>query len=96
SALGWVLYIAYNVNGNIIGHSNVEFHNPLSRVRLFSFFLPPVIYHALHHARWTGHYGFASTGLDGLLGTEFDDWKAVSRRVAGGEPLTDLKQRVPS
>jgi len=96
SALGWVAYIVYNVSGNIIGHVNVEFYNPFSRVRLLSVFMPPVIYHALHHARWTGHYGFASTGLDGLLRTEFDDWKAVSRRVASGEPLTSLKQRIPS
>jgi len=95
SALGWVLYITYNVAGNIIGHVNVEFHNPFGRSRAVSVVQPPVIYHALHHARWTGHYGFASTGLDGLFGTEFDDWRAVARRVDGGEPLTSLKQRVP-
>jgi len=94
SFAGWAAYIVYNISGNIIGHVNVEFHNPFGRGRLISVFQPPVIYHALHHARWTGHYGFASTGLDGLFGTEFADWRAVSRRVDGGQPLTDLKQRV--
>ena len=96
SFAGWAAYIVYNISGNIIGHVNVEFHNPFGRSRLVSVIQPPVIYHALHHARWTGHYGFASTGLDGLFSTEFADWQAVVRRVDGGQPLTSLKQRVTS
>ncbi len=94
SFAGWAAYIVYNISGNIIGHVNVEFHNPFGRGRMTTVIQPPVIYHALHHARWKGHYGFASTGLDGLFRTEFPDWRAVARRVDGGEPLTSLKQRL--
>ena len=90
---GWLAYLAFNVFGNIFGHSNVELGNPLTARRLVSLFQPPYLYHALHHARWTGHYGFASTGLDRLLGTEFPDWRPLLRQVLGGAPLTSLKAR---
>ncbi len=63
---------------------------PVSLVSLVS---PPFLYHALHHARWTGHYGFASAGLDGLLGTEFPDWRALHDRILAGRPLESLKTR---
>ncbi|MEZ4452100.1 MAG: sterol desaturase family protein [Nannocystaceae bacterium] len=94
SAEGFVAYVAFNVYGNIVGHANVEMVNPLARARLVSIFTPPFIYHALHHARWTGHYGFASTGLDRLFRTEFADWRAIAVRVDGGTPLRSLKERI--
>jgi len=94
SAEGWVAYLAFNVYGNIVGHANVELMSGLSRRRLASFFAPPFVYHALHHARWTGHYGFASSTLDRLLHTEFSDWRPIHERVAAGRALESLKERV--
>lgn len=93
SAEGLVAYLTFNVFGNIIGHSNFEPTGAASRVRLFSIFQPPFLYHALHHARWTGHYGFGSTGLDALFGTEFPDWRTLHARVLAGRPLESLKTR---
>ncbi len=93
SAEGWALYVVFNVYANIFGHSNVEMMPAPGRSRLVSFFAPPYIYHALHHARWVGHYGFGSTGLDRLLGTEFPDWRALHRQVDAGRPLESLKVR---
>jgi len=93
SAEGWVAYLAFNVYGNIVGHANVELMSALSRRRLVSLFTPPFLYHALHHARWTGHYGFASSTLDHLLHTEFSDWRPLHERVAAGRALESLKER---
>ena len=93
SAEGWLAYVGYNVFGNIFGHSNVELGPPMVRSRLVSVLQPPYVYHALHHARWVGNYGFASTGLDRLFGSEFGDWRALHRRVLDGRPLPTLKIR---
>ncbi len=94
SAEGWALFVAFNVFGNVFGHANVEMMRGAAvRTRLVSCFAPPYIYHGLHHARWVGHYGFGSTGLDRLLGTEFPDWRALHRQVDEGRPLESLKTR---
>jgi sterol desaturase/sphingolipid hydroxylase (fatty acid hydroxylase superfamily) len=93
SAEGWALYIVFNVFANIFGHSNVEMMPALGRKRVVSVFAPPYVYHALHHARWVGHYGFGSTGLDRLLGTEFPDWQALHRQIDAGRPLESLRVR---
>ena len=49
--------------------------------------------HALHHARWTGHFGFASTWADRLFRTEWSDWPELHARIWRGDALTTLKQR---
>jgi hypothetical protein len=54
------------------------------------------VYHALHHARWTGHYGFAAALMDRAFGTGWPDWFELHERVATGHPLTSLRQRGPS
>jgi sterol desaturase/sphingolipid hydroxylase (fatty acid hydroxylase superfamily) len=54
----------------------------------------PITYHCLHHARFLGHYGFATSWADELFGTQFDDWMAATVRVRGGEPLHSLRERV--
>lgn len=94
SAEGLAIYLAFNVFGNIIGHANFEPTTAASHQRLVSIFSPPFAYHALHHARWTGHYGFGSTMMDALLGTEFPDWRAVHARILAHRPLESLKTRV--
>jgi sterol desaturase/sphingolipid hydroxylase (fatty acid hydroxylase superfamily) len=94
SLVGWAAYMTYNVLGNIVGHANVESVPAAPGVRTLSLFSNVLTYHALHHARWTGHYGFATALMDRLFGTEWDDWQALHRRTASGDPLPHLRFRI--
>lgn len=89
----WLWYLAYNVIGNIVGHANVEIVKPTPTLWLTSTLVTVFTYHALHHARWTGHYSFASTWADRLFKTEWPDWLPLHARVWSGHPMTSLKQR---
>jgi len=94
SASGLVAYLAFNVYGNIVGHSNFEvFPRPITTSRAVSILAPPFLFHALHHARWTGHYGFACAWTDRLFRTEWQDWAELEERIQDGKPLTSLKDR---
>jgi sterol desaturase/sphingolipid hydroxylase (fatty acid hydroxylase superfamily) len=89
----WLAYLVYNFAGNIVGHANAEFFpQAWFRNRVFSTFAQPVICHALHHARWTGHYGFASLKYDRMVGSEFSDWTILHERVAAGHPMKSLRE----
>jgi Delta7-sterol 5-desaturase len=88
---GFVAYLAFNVTGNIIGHANAELTPPSPFLWAASVVTTAFTYHALHHARWTGHYGFASTWADRLFGTEWNDWPSLHARVWRQEPLDNLK-----
>jgi sterol desaturase/sphingolipid hydroxylase (fatty acid hydroxylase superfamily) len=92
SAAGWIAYIAYNVFGNIVGHSNVELA-PKRFLRWTSLASNAFVYHALHHARWNGHYGFAAALMDRCFRSEWPDWYELHERVDGGQPLEHLKVR---
>lgn len=93
SFVGWVGYIAFNVSGNLIGHSNIEPMPARMVTRTTALISPPFIIHALHHARWTGHHSFASLYMDRLFGTEWTDWPALHRIISAGSPLPSLKTR---
>lgn len=88
---GYVGYMAFNVSGNIVGHANVELGATGSRAA--ALFANPWIYHALHHARWTGHYSFQAALMDRAFGTEFADWPPLFDRVRSGHPLESLRAR---
>jgi sterol desaturase/sphingolipid hydroxylase (fatty acid hydroxylase superfamily) len=90
---GWAAYMAFNVSGNIVGHANVELTSRLNGTRVLSAFANPWVYHALHHARWTGHFGFQAAWMDRLFGSEFADWPALHARILGGQPMKSLKER---
>lgn len=91
---GWAGYIAFNVTGNIVGHSNVEMKMFPQGVWWGSVFgSNAFMYHALHHARWTGHYGFAASLMDRIFGTEWPDWPVLFRRIIAGQPMKSLKER---
>lgn len=90
---GWLAYLVYNYWGNIVGHVNVEVVPGLVGKRANSWAMHAITYHALHHARYTGHYGFGATFMDRLFGSEWSDWPALQSRVLAGEALTSLKQR---
>lgn len=92
SAEGWAAYLAFNVFGNIVGHSNVELVPRTPGLRFSALFSNTFVFHALHHARWTGHYSFQAALMDRLLGTEWRDWPALHAEIAAGNPLQSLKE----
>lgn len=94
SAVGLTGYLVFNVYGNLVGHSNFEvFGRRATMNRTLALVSPPFLFHALHHARWTGHYGFATAWTDRLLGTEWPDYLPLEERIQDGHPLTSLKVR---
>jgi sterol desaturase/sphingolipid hydroxylase (fatty acid hydroxylase superfamily) len=93
SPIGWGLYFLYNYSGNIVGHINAEPFPKLMSQRSQSWISHPVVYHSLHHARFLNHYGFGSTFMDRLLGTEWKDWAALHVRVRDGQPMKKLAER---
>jgi Delta7-sterol 5-desaturase len=93
SVEGWALYMAFNVFGNIVGHANVDPVPVLKGLRATSLLSNVFTYHALHHARWNGHYSFAAALMDRLCGTEWPDWQELHARVAAGEALPSLKEK---
>lgn len=90
---GWTAYMAFNVSGNVLGHANVELGGAKAGSRAASLFANPWLYHALHHARWTGHYSFQAALMDRVFGTEFSDWPVLFARVQKGRALASLKER---
>lgn len=90
---GVVAYLSYNIVGNIVGHAGVEVVPPSSTLRWRSLLATVFTYHALHHARWTGHYGYACTWTDRLLKTEWPDWMLLHQQVWNGQPMASLKER---
>lgn len=90
---GWAAYMFINVLGNVIGHANVELMPKVPNITHVAWAANPSVYHALHHARWQGHYGFQSAVMDRMFGTEFRDWPELHRRVSAREPLPALNTR---
>lgn len=90
---GWAAYLAFNVLGNIVGHANVEPNPPAAGSRAATWLVNVFVYHALHHARWNGHYSFQAAMMDRLFGTEFADWPALFAKVGAGKPMTSLKEK---
>lgn len=93
SFYGWLAYLAFNINGNIVGHANAEPTAKLAATRLASLFANPFVYHALHHARWTVNYSFQASIMDRLFGTEAPDWEDLYARVSSGNPLTRMDEK---
>lgn len=87
--VGYFVYLTYAVSGNIIGHLNVELAPPAMTRSPTVWLAHAYVFHALHHARFTRHFGFGSTFMDRLAGTEWDDWTDAYAQVTAGRPLTD-------
>ena len=90
---GFLGYLCWQAFANVLGHLNVEPFGTFFSKRFASWGAHPVIYHSLHHARYEGHLGFATTIYDRLLGTEYEDWEALHHRVVAGEALPRLQTR---
>lgn len=91
--LGLLAYLFYNFSGNVIGHVNCEIFPAIVGRRSASWLAHPIIYHALHHARYTGHYAFGASFMDRTFGSEWNDWPDLHAQVLAGSPMTSLKQR---
>jgi Delta7-sterol 5-desaturase len=92
---GYLGFLVFAWYGNIVGHANAEFMPKLAATRGYSRVISnPISYHSLHHARFKGHYGFATSWADELFGTQFADWIAVAKRVQGGRPLERLNEKL--
>ncbi|MBX5481344.1 MAG: sterol desaturase family protein [Myxococcaceae bacterium] len=91
---GLVTYMMLNYVLNVWGHLNVELlpagYGRSWMARLFI----STTFHALHHARYTGHYGLFTPVLDRLFGTVFEDYPEVHARAATGNGLTTMGERV--
>ena len=88
-------YFLLNYVLNVVGHLNVElFPASFGRSALGRVFYS-VSFHAMHHARYTGHYGLFTVVLDRAFGTAWEDYPEVQRRAAMGDGLTTLGARAP-
>ncbi|MDY7232514.1 sterol desaturase family protein [Hyalangium rubrum] len=91
---GLMGYILTNYVLNVVGHSNTEWL-PKRFVSSWAgrlFFTPT--FHALHHARYQGHYGLFTVVLDRWFGTAFTDYPHVHARAREGQGLTRIGERL--
>ncbi|MBX3272299.1 MAG: sterol desaturase family protein [Sandaracinaceae bacterium] len=91
---GYLAFLTFAWYGNIVGHANAELMPAPTSTRWGSrLFSNPIAYHALHHARFDRHYGFATAWMDAIFGTQWEDWIEVSERARAGRPLTKIRER---
>lgn len=90
---GFVTFILMHWIGNIAGHANAEFLPRSFAARGPTWMTATIFYHAMHHARFDGHYGFATALEDRLFGTEYEDWSRLHAKVCDGTPLSSLRER---
>jgi sterol desaturase/sphingolipid hydroxylase (fatty acid hydroxylase superfamily) len=94
SAAGLMAYGLTNYVLNVLGHSNVEiFPRWFTRSWIGRLVITPT-YHALHHARYRGHYGLFTSILDRAFGSIFPDYEHVQERASAGNGLTRQGERV--
>lgn len=87
---GALFYFSVLWIGNENGHANADF---MASTKLTSWFAVPVLYHSLHHARFDGHYSFASSYMDRLFGTMWPDWWSLHEKVRAGSPMKSLREK---
>jgi sterol desaturase/sphingolipid hydroxylase (fatty acid hydroxylase superfamily) len=91
---GVMAYILTNYFLNVVGHGNTEWlprrfvSSWLGRI----FFTPT--FHALHHARYQGHYGLFTVVLDKWFGTAFQDYSRVHAQAREGVGLARIGERL--
>lgn len=91
---GVMAYIVTNYILNVVGHGNTEWL-PQRFVSSWAgrlFFTPT--FHALHHARYQGHYGLYTVVLDRWFGTAFPDYPRVHAQARAGQGLTRIGERL--
>jgi Delta7-sterol 5-desaturase len=87
-------YFTVNYALNVFGHMNAEvlppkvIENPLGAI------LNSTTYHALHHARYQGHFGLFTPYLDRFFGTRFEDYEKVHSEAFEGRGLATLSMKL--
>jgi Delta7-sterol 5-desaturase len=95
SVPGLMAFSVINIFGSLLAHLNVElFPAGFARTALGRVFFSST-FHALHHARYRGHYGLFTRVMDRLSGTEFPDYAELQSAAARGQGLTDLSAQLP-
>jgi len=95
SQSGVALYLLANYALNLYGHSNIELI-PSKWLKIpFAKILNTSTYHALHHARYVGHFGLFTPFMDLFFNSYFNDYLDVQAAAYRGQGLTSLKQRLP-
>ncbi len=79
--------------GNVYGHSNIEVWRAGFPDTALGHVVGTPTFHAMHHARYNGHYGLYTRVLDRLFGTEWTDYGALQARAASNQPLPSLSTR---
>ena len=67
---------------NVLGHSNLEVFPARFTQSPWGRWLITPTYHALHHARYRGHYGLFTQCLDRAFETVWPDYERVQQRAA--------------
>lgn len=94
SIVGIAAYFLANYALNVWAHLNVELMPPGYGRSWMSKLFISTSFHAMHHARYTGHYGLFTTVLDRAFGTAWADAADVQARAATGRGLTTMGERV--
>lgn len=89
---GFTGFLAFLWFGNITGHANAEIF-PYRVTWKSALSANAVVFHSLHHARYTGHYGFATALFDRLFRTEWPDWLPLHQKIVAGQALERLQER---
>jgi sterol desaturase/sphingolipid hydroxylase (fatty acid hydroxylase superfamily) len=90
----FAFYFTFNYALNVFGHLNVEFIHPRWIKHPLARILNTTTYHALHHARYRGHFGLFTPYLDEIFGTGFTDYLDVQREAYEGRGLLRIGQRL--
>jgi sterol desaturase/sphingolipid hydroxylase (fatty acid hydroxylase superfamily) len=95
-AAGLFAYALANYALNVLGHTNVEVYPAwFARSPVGRWIVTPT-YHALHHARYRGHYGLFTSVLDRAFGDVFPDYELVQERASAGNGLSRTGERLNS
>lgn len=91
---GLAAYLVLNLTLNVLAHLNVELM-PASYGRSWpSRLFISTTFHAMHHARFTNHYGLFTTVLDRTFSTVWEDYPEVHARAATRNGLARLGERI--
>ncbi|RKH54377.1 sterol desaturase family protein [Corallococcus interemptor] len=94
SQVGVLAYMLTNYVLNAFGHGNTEWLPKRFVTSWVGRVLFTPTFHALHHARYQGHYGLYTVVLDRWFGTAFPDYPQVHARARDGEGLTRMGERL--
>jgi sterol desaturase/sphingolipid hydroxylase (fatty acid hydroxylase superfamily) len=79
---------------NIFTHINVEITpKSWSHNKWLTALLITPSYHALHHARYRGHYGVTTPLMDVIFGTTYKDYQKVHEKSRMGDGLLTLDEQ---